>query len=147
MSNDTFDINSILDGTLDDLADIPEFKAFPPGTHRCVIYFETNTEDKANPFITLKLKALETVELPSGSTDDPVSKDQETNKRYYLANEYGQGDFKEVMKQLGEHFGPQSNRDMMAAAQNAEALVVTDTRIDKKDKSKKYLEIKAIQIV
>ena len=34
------DIDNLLDGTLDDLADAPEFKPFPLGAHKIVMKWE-----------------------------------------------------------------------------------------------------------
>ena len=42
-ANTQVSIDSILDSTLDDLADMPEFKPFPAGAHKCTFDFEAKT--------------------------------------------------------------------------------------------------------
>ena len=132
-SNPSFDINSILDGTLDDLADMPEFKPFPAGTHRCQIHFEQKVINKF-PGMEITLKGLETLELPSGSDAAPITPGQETSIFYFfdhdqaIVAELGQGKFKEIMKILADHFGPKSNRELIAEMQDGEVIVVTDLR-------------------
>lgn len=140
-----FNIDSILDGTLDDLADLPEFKPFPAGTHKAVLTMEQKVVNK-HPAIEVKLKALETIELPAGSEAEPVSVGQEGTVLYMLDNELGQGKFKKLLKQLAEHYGEgKTNREIMAESQNAEVLVVTTLRANK-DKTKMYMDIDSIVV-
>ena len=153
------DIDSLLDGTLDDLADAPEFKPFPIGAHRIVMKWEAKQLDdkketgKKNTIVTLKMKALETVETPAGS-DEVCSPGQEENIGFFLvhhsspkAMEIGQGGFKEIMKSLAAHYGAKSNRELMAESEGAEALVTTGHRKDKTDKDKKYTTLEKLLIV
>ena len=157
--NMNLDIDSLLDGTLDDLADAPEFKPFPIGAHRIVMKWETKQLDdkqqsgKKNTLVSLKMKALETVETPAGS-DEVCSPGQEENIGFFLvhhsspkAMEIGQGAFKEVMKSLAAHYGAKSNRELMAESEGAEALVTTGHRKDKNDKDKKYTTLEKLLIV
>lgn len=140
-----FNIDSILDGTLDDLADLPEFKPFPAGTHKAVLTMEQKVVNK-HPAIEVKLKALETIELPAGSEAEPVSVGQEGTVLYMLDNELGQGKFKKLLKQLAEHYGEgKTNRQIMEESQNAEVLVVTTLRPNK-DKTKMYMDIDSIVV-
>lgn len=154
-----FDIDNLLDGTLDDLADAPEFKPFPIGAHKIVMKWETKQLDdkklsgKKNVLITLKMKALETVETPAGS-DEVCSPGQEENIGFFLvhhsspkAMEIGQGAFKEIMKSLATHYGPKSNRELMADSEGAEALVTTGHRKDKADATKKYTTLEKLMII
>ena len=144
MTDKTFNLDDLLDGTLDELADVPEFKIYPPGVHRCILTgFEV---DKENGIIYMNLKGKETVELPSGSEDDPISDGQETRMRYQMTNEYGQGDFKKIMAALAEHFGKKSNNALMEDGTGAEVLIATNIQVDKKDKSKKYLRIDTLVV-
>jgi hypothetical protein len=157
--NLNLDIDSLLDGTLDDLADAPEFKPFPIGAHKIVMKWETKQLDdkkmagKKNTIVTLQMKALETVETPAGS-DEVCSPGQEENIGFFLvhhsspkAMEIGQGAFKEIMKSLAAHYGAKSNRELMADSQGAEALVTTGLRADKTDKTKKYTTLEKLMIV
>lgn len=140
-----FNIDNILDGTLDDLADLPEFKPFPVGTHKAVLTMEQKVVNK-HPAIEVKLKALETIELPSGSEAEPVSPGQEGTVLYMLDNELGQGKFKKLLKQLAETYGTdKTNRQIMEEAQNAEVLVVTTLRSNK-EKTKQYMDIDSIVV-
>ncbi len=141
-----FNIDSILDGTLDDLADLAEFKPFPVGTHRAILSMEQKVVNK-HPCVEAKLKAVETVELPSGSDAEPVSVGQEATVLYMLDNELGQGKFKKLLKQLAESYGTdKTNREIMEAAQGSEVLVVTTLRANK-EKTKMYMDIDSIAVV
>ena len=157
--NLNLDIDSLLDGTLDDLADAPEFKPFPLGVHKIIMNWETKQLDdkkesgKKNTLVTLKMKAMETIETPAGS-EEVCSPGQEENIGFFLvhhsspkATEIGQGAFKEIMKSLAGHYGAKSNRELMAESAGAEALVTTGHRTDKQDKSKKYTTLEKLMII
>ena len=145
MSNTDFNIDNILDGTLDDLADLPEFKPYPAGTHRAVISFEQKVVNK-HPSFEVKLKGIETVELPAGSDAEPISAGMEGTVLYMLDNEMGQGKFKQLLKMLAGDDASKTNRQIIEDANNAEVLVVTTLRPNK-DKTKMYMDIDAIQMV
>lgn len=140
-----FDMDSILDGTLDDLADIPEFKPYPAGTHRATIHFEQKVVNK-HPCFEVVFKGVETVELPSGSEAAPISAGQEATVLYRMDNELGQGKFKKLLRALGEHYGAMKNRELIEATQGAEVLVVTNLRSNRNDKTKQYMDIVEIAV-
>lgn len=141
--SDNFNMDAILDGTLDDLADLPEFKPFCPGTHKAIITMEQKKVNN-HPAIEVKLKAIETIELPANSDAEPVSPGQEATVLYMLDNELGQGKFKKLLKQLAEGMtGVTTNREIMDTAQNADVLVVTTQRPNR-EKTKMYMDIDSI---
>lgn len=137
--NQNFDINALLDGTLDDLADMPEFKPYPAGTHRVNVKFEYKKDVAGHPAYEIKLKAVETIEL-SNSEDTPLAAGAETSVLYLLDNELGQGGFKKILQAAAEKFGAMKNSELIEAAQNAEAAIVTNIRKNK-DKTKEYTNI------
>lgn len=150
MSELNMNIDALLDGTLDDLADLPEFKPFPAGTHKCTLKLEVK-KIKNDTAVEVGLTAIETVEL-ADSSQTPLAAGDSTNVLYFLTHsnpkvaEIGQGQFKELMKSLAEHFGAKSNRELMADGNGAEVLVVTKQRANK-EKTKMYTEIVATQVV
>ena len=139
-----FNIDSLLDGTLDDLADAPEFKPFPAGTHKVTI---TIVQKKigTHPAFELAMKAVETIEL-ANSDDTPLATGATTSEAFMMDNELGQGNFKKILKSLADHFGAKSNRDLIAEAQNLEVLVVTKVR-QNKDKTQSYTSIVELQVI
>lgn len=135
-TNNFLDIDSLLDATLDDLADVPEFKPFPVGTHQCVITLESKViTDK--PAVEWKLTAMETVELVNPE-DTPVKAGDTCSGAFIFVqkdgqpNELAQGQFKELMKPLQAHFGTGTNRETMAAANGATVVVTMTQRAGKK---------------
>lgn len=148
----TSDIDSLLDGTLDDLADIPAFKPFPAGAHRVIINWETKKiSDKTA--IELKVTAVETLELENPE-ETPVKAGDKTSTLYQFykkdgtANEIAQGQFKEIMKSLALHFGAKSNRELMAESEGFEVAITTSIRTDKRDVNdiKYYTDIKNLVV-
>jgi len=148
MSND-FDVNSLLDGTLDDLADMPEFKPFPPGTHAVILTLVDKTSKKdainGHPAFEVKMKAVETIEL-ANSDDQPLKAGDETSVLYMLDNELGQGSFKNLLKAAAEQFGAKSNRELIGDLQGATVAVVTRQRANK-EKTKMYTDIVEMKVM
>lgn len=155
MSNEEqISIDSILDGTLDDLADVPAFKPFPAGSHRCTVTFEAKKVSDI-PSIEMSIVGIETVEL-SNEGDTPIAAGDKTSVLYMLkkkdgsANELGQGQLKaNILAPLQAHFGTASNPETLAAAQNCEVLLTTKVRTDKRDADnlKYYTDVVALQVV
>lgn len=149
MADKEFDLDSLLDGTLDDLADLPEFSPFPAGAHKAIISWEILTGKKAvngHPTIKLNLKGLETVELTDKENAKPITKDQETGVLFMMDNEMGQGSYKNVIAALKEHYGEGSNREIMEKSANAECLILTNLRPNK-EKTKMYTGIEGIKVL
>ena len=158
--NINYDIDSLLDGTLDDLADVPEFKPFPVGAHRVTIVSWTQKtmddkkdSSKKNVMMEMKLKAIETVETAAGS-DEVCSPGQEENLSFFLvhhsspqAMEIGQGSFKEIMKALAANFGGKSNRELIADSTGAEVLITTSLRKDKSTPPKFYTRLDKLVVI
>lgn len=139
-----FNMDAMLDGVLDDLADAPEFKPFPAGTHKVTI---TIAQKKigTHPAFEISMKAIETIEL-SNPEDTPLATGATTSVAYMMDIEIGQGNFKKILASLASHYGAKSNRELIADAQNAEVLVVTKVRMNK-DKTQSYTDIIELQVI
>jgi len=141
------DIDSLLDGTLDDLADMPSFKPFVPGTHRAIMTMEVKKIGD-NTGVEVSFKHLETVEQADVNAE-PTNPGDETSVLMFLkhpseqAAELGQGQFKEIMKSAAEKFGAKTNRELMAESNGCEVMIVTGVREDKK-KGKNYTSLNAL---
>jgi len=147
-ATDNFDIDAMLDGTLDDLADLPEFKPYPAGTHAVVLTIvdKTAAKNRVNnhPGFEVKMKAVETLEL-ADSNDVPLAPGAETSVLYLLDNPIGQGTFKKLLASAAEHFGAKSNRELIADLQGATVAVVTRQR-QNKDKTQMYTDIVEMKV-
>ena len=93
-----FNIDSLLDGTLDDLADAPEFKPFPAGTHKVTISI-VQKKIGTHPAFEVAMKAVETIEL-SNSEETPLAAGATTSVAYMMDNDLGQGNFKKILASL-----------------------------------------------
>jgi hypothetical protein len=159
MNDTTLDaMDALLDGTLDALADFPEFRNYPIGVHRVIInwdlaktipgVFKTKDQESSGlkTFIELSMTALETMELPAGSTDTPLEAGAKAQLLFDLTNEFAQGKFKELLKSLAAHYGAKSNRELLADSQGAEVAVVIKHRTSK-DKSKTYIDVDTMSVI
>lgn len=140
-----FDMASLLQGTLDDLADMPEFKNFPAGTHRCRIFI-SQKEVAGHPSFELLMKHMETLEL-TDPTQTPPAPSDEASTLYMMDNELGQGSFKKLLKSLVEGGITGANvSELIQNANNSECLVVTGLR-KKKGTTKEYMDVVELQVV
>ena len=139
------DLDTLLDSTLDDLEDLPEFKPFSAGTHRCLASFETK-EINGKSAVELSLEMVESLELADPQDSMPKQGDK-SNTMFMLDNEFGRGALKKAAIPFGEALGVSTIRDIIEQTKSIECVVVTSLRTDKNDASKKYLQVKEIGIV
>jgi len=143
-----FDIDSLLDSTLDDLEDLPEFKVYPAGTHRCIMKLEKKVigeGEKAFPAIEAKLSYISPEELADPAEEAPKAGD-ESNSVYNLTNPYGQGNLKKLLGGFAEQVGSTKLADIVAHfAEGVEVVVTTKIRKNK-EKTQSYLDIVSAEI-
>ena len=143
MSN--VDLDSILDSSIDDLADLPEFCIYPSGAHRVIIKWESKEVNK-HPSMEMKMTMVETVELANPAEDQPVADGVESSSLFMLDNEFGQGAFKKIMKTLAEACGTQKISETVEASQGMEVTVVVVTKPDKKDKDVMRMNVRSVAV-
>ena len=135
-----FDMNSLLEGTLEGLSDLPEFKPFPAGSHHISILLEQKVVNN-HPGFELKMKLIECKELAEPQKDTAPEAGSETSVLFLLDNEIGQGQFKKLMQAAAAKFGSKPLKDLIQDTQNAEMLVITRLRENKKNPGNFYTDI------
>lgn len=137
-TSSSIDLDSILDLTIDDLADMPEFKPFPPGAHQVTFDFSTKVvnEKAAVQFDYTYVKALELVD---SSPEAVVSKVGDTAQMLAILknndgskNEFSEGLIKMHALALRERFPGANVTQIFEAAKGAEIMIVTGLRENKK---------------
>jgi hypothetical protein len=136
--SDLSDLDNLLDASLDDLADLPEFGTYPGGTHKVAIDWESKKVND-HPSLELKFKLVETLEL-ANPTDEPLAVGAEGSVLFMLDNEFGQGKLKNVLKPLGAATGANKMSEIVAASKGMEVVLVTKVR-QNKDKTQSYTDI------
>jgi hypothetical protein len=145
-------IDDLLDGTLDDLADAPQFKPFPAGAH--VVKLNWDVKNIGNsPAIEAKFTHQSTAEL--ANPDDELPKPGDTCSTAFILkdkegkkNELAEGQWKEILKNLKEGgVAGETNREIMDASNGMEVMLVSALRKDKNDPSKFYLVIKSVNVI
>lgn len=148
----TDSIDSILDETLDDLADLPEFKVYPAGAHRVLATFEQK-EINSKQAVDLSFKYVEALELAEPETEEnPAPKQGDAcNTMFMLDNEYGVGNFKKCSKPFSEALNFATGREIIEGVKDVECVILTSVRTvaNKQDPDdvKHYLNVKEIQVV
>jgi len=132
-------IDSLLDSSIDDLADLPEFAVYPAGVHRVIISFAEKVVNN-HPSVEMGMKCVETIELSDPTKDEPLVPGTESSVLYMLDNEFSQGKFKKIMQVLAASCGTASIRDTMEAAQGMEVEAVCKPR-QNKEKTQSYTEV------
>jgi hypothetical protein len=132
------DLDTLLNSSIDELADLPEFTVLPAGAHKCVINWEAKTINK-HPALEMKIKLVETTEM-ADATVQPLAPGAETSVLFMLDNEFGQGKMKAVMAELAKSTGTSSIKETMEASSGMEVTLITKVR-QNKDKTQNYTEI------
>ena len=130
----SLDLDSILDSSIDDLVDLPEFGIYPSGVHRVIINWESKEVNK-HPSMEMKMKLVETVELANPAEDQPVTAGQESSSLFMLDNEFGQGAFKQIMKTLAAACGTNKiseTVEIVGLAEATRSVVVTGIEMFRK---------------
>lgn len=147
MSEVNFDL---LDGSIDDLADLEAFSPIPAGTHKISIKWDTK-EINGKPAVTMKMTTLETVEMAS-SSEEPPEAGKQADVAFLLLkddgepNTMGQGQLKEILSALRETFGGDTGRETMEASDGAEVMVTLKVRASKNDPDQKFNNIKKLWV-
>lgn len=146
--NTEIDIDSILDSTLDDLADLPEFKNFPAGSHAATASMEKKVIND-HPCVEITFTMKETLELsdPATAEEDLCKAGDSANVLFMLDNEYGQGNFKKVASVFGQAMGTTKLSEIVEQVKDIDVVVTTSIKSDKKDKEKLRMNIVELAVV
>ena len=139
------DLDTLLDATLDDLEDLPEYKTFPPGAHKVLATMESK-EINNKPAIELSFKYMEVMELVDTDGVAPVAGD-ESSTLFFLDNEYGRGNLKAALQSFQEFTGGSTNREIVEGVKDVECVILTSYGKNKNDPDKPYLNVKEIQVL
>ena len=137
-------LDNLLDATLDDLEDLPEFTPFKPGAHKVTASFEEKEiNDKQS--VELSFVLIETLEL-ADSQEEKDAPGHISSIAFMLDNEYGRGNLKKCAVPFGEALGLSTIREIVEGVKDVECLILTTVRKDKQDPDRLYLNVKEIQI-
>lgn len=142
MSND---LDSLLDLTLDDLEDLPEFKNFPAGAHRVLATLESK-EVNGKPCVEISFTYVSCEELADPQEAEPKAGDK-CSSLFFLDNEFGQGALKKCAEPFAQALGLINLREIVEQTTDVEAVLVSSIQVDKKDSTKQYLRIQEIAVV
>lgn len=146
---------SILDGSIDELADLKGFEPLPAGSYKLGLEWKEKAINDM-PAVVLTLKVEEVMELADKSLSPPEVgatadiafilriKDKQTGEA--KRSEIGEGQLKEVVKVLAPTFGGANIRETMAASNGASMLATLKVRANKNDPDQKFNQIKACSL-
>ena len=154
MADTAGSINPIdLDASLDDIDDLPGFKALPTGAYLVLLEkgFELKDVNK-HPAFELAMTVKEVLEvLPDNleeGEDEPKVGDIATQV-FMRDNEYGMGMFKEVAKPISKATGASSVREIIEASKGLELIVAVKRKKGKKgtdNEDKNFMTITKIAV-
>lgn len=144
MAQSNADLDALLDTTLDDLADLPSFEAWPAGTYQAQIIELGMKAIGAHPSFCFKLKNKGVVELTEEDAVPPKEGD-ETELVFMMDNEIGQGKLKEVSSGVMETLGATTFRQLKDTAKGVEVIVVLNRKFSK-EKDRWFADLKAMTL-
>lgn len=136
-STNTMNDVTLLDDTLDDLADLPQSKPFPAGAYLVDLIIRA-MENKPGAYV-VNMKHKETLELADATEEEPKQGDESpvflyTRKKDGDPNPIGQGQFKAILLPLAERLGTRSVAEIVnATAKGVEVAVVVKVKKSRED--------------
>lgn len=143
----------LLDLELEELADLEKFEVAPKGSYSCQLNWERK-EINEQPAVIAKFKILETLELSDSTAKAPepgkvvdialilTRKDKDTQE--VIANKMGQGQLKEILKELAPTVGGTKPAEIMENSQGATVAVTFGVRPNKNDPDSPFQTLKSI---
>lgn len=137
--------DDILDQNLEDLQDLPAFEVPPAGAYNATIKGAEEKDINDHPAVEVKFVLNEVMEL-ANPEDTPPAAGTETSIIYMMDNEFGVGNFKELLKPIAAATGISKTRELVDAMKGMQVLLVTKVR-QNKDKTQNYLGIHSLQVL
>lgn len=139
---------SILNGSLDDIEDLPGFNVFPSGAYHVLLAKGLVQKGIGeHPAVELEMTCAEVIELADPTQADQAPKVGDTcSTAFMLDNEIGRGKLKEVFKAIAAKTGSTSNAANMQAAAGLTCKVVIKKTHDA-DKDRDYCNLISFAVV
>ena len=143
------DLDDILALALEDIDDLPEYTIFPDGAHKVTISLSikaVEANDKTLQFAEVECVAVETIELEDPSAE-PLKKGDISVSSFNLSNrEFGLPSFKKFLA-----FFPELRiltiQDALDKIQDLEVVIISKSKVSKKDPDKVFFNIKKAALV
>lgn len=149
---------SLLDSSIDELADLEKFTPIPAGTHKLLLNW-SKPDDEEKIIVALKMTVVETLEMANSSEPHPEP-GKTSNMRFTLGNKdgspllsasgkpntFGQGQIKEILMALQPTFGGATLQEVMDNSEGAEVIATLKVKPSKNDPDSKFNEIKALLV-
>lgn len=134
----------ILDGSIDDLADLQEYKPWPAGSYNAIFSWEVTKINDA-PVVKFVFKNPEVLELADPEAEVPRENSSTSISAFLLqadgsVNENGQGLIKLVSKGLQDTFGGESPREVLDNAAGGKVAVTFKVTSRTKDGETNYYQ-------
>lgn len=147
----TVNLASLLDATLDTIADLPDFVVPPNGSYILLVKDTGQRDINKQPMVAIDFVVLATVELSKPTEDAPVADGTEFSELFNFGNDPAKT--QQVMKaryaKAAEQMGLPANASLKTVldALKGQQIRATNTRRkDKNDDSKFYPKIDNIQL-
>lgn len=137
----------LLDGTIDDLADLKAFEPLPKGSYLLAIKW-SRKDINDMPALILDMSVIEVLELVDNSKEPPAT-GATTNIAFILKkkdggrNEVSEGQLKEIVKVLAPVVGGATIGEIITNSEGAQIVATIGIRTSKDDPDKKYNIIKS----
>lgn len=144
------EMTSLLDGTLDDIADLPGFIQLPTGAYKVALEegFRNRiitSEGKDHPAIDLPMTVKEIIELGNPEQAAEVKVGDVATLVWMMDNETGKGFFKEAIRPVYSFLNAKSYNEAMQNSKGIEVIVVV-VRTHNKEKARDFMQLKKLTI-
>jgi|WetSurMetagenome_2_1015567.scaffolds.fasta_scaffold71012_5 hypothetical protein len=144
----SMNLASLLDASIDDLADLPPMEAPPTGFYNFNLKLTTNRKINEKEAVIMELEVREVLEVSNPEEAEQVKVGQKFSEAFILGNEISIGRMKIALKPIGDALGLGKISDIVAATSAGIMIAATcKRRIDKNDPEKKYASLSNITVI
>lgn len=139
-------LNSLLDGTLDDIEDLPGFIQLPTGAYKVKLAEGFRSKEiSSKPAIDLPMTVLEIIEMGNPEQAPEVKVGDVATLAWMMDNETGKGFFKEAIRPIYEFLKAKSYNEAMQNSKGLDVIVVI-VRTHNKEKQRDFMQLKKLTI-
>lgn len=139
-------LSSLLDGTLDDIEDLPGFIQLPTGAYKVKLAEGFRTKEiSGKPAIDCPMTVVEIIELGNPEQAPEVKVGDVATLAWMMDNETGKGFFKEAIKPVYAFLNAKSYNEAMQNSKGLDVIIVV-TRVHNKEKQRDFMQLKKLTI-
>jgi len=139
-------LSSLLDGTLDDIEDLPGFIQLPTGAYKVKLAEGFRSKEiNGKPGVDLPMTVIEVIELGNPEQAPEIKVGDVATLSWMMDNDTGKGFFKEAIRPVYEFLKAKNYNEAMSNSKGLDVIIVV-ARTHNKEKQRDFMQLKKLTI-